>query len=50
MTKSDQLAQVAQKVLDDPVLLRKLSDRVYELMQEELLNQQERQGTWRRRL
>lgn len=36
------LAQFAQKVQDDPVLLRKLGRRVYELMQDDLLLQRER--------
>lgn len=36
------LAQFAQKVQDDPVLLRKLGRRVYELMQEDLMLQRER--------
>lgn len=42
--ESDQaeLSQLAAKVLEDPLLLRRLGDRVYELMQADLRNQQER--------
>lgn len=36
------LLQTASKVLNDPILLRQLSDRVYELMLEDLRYQRER--------
>ncbi|MEW6494900.1 MAG: hypothetical protein AB1589_20625 [Cyanobacteriota bacterium] len=36
------LLQTASKVLNDPLLLRQLSDRVYELMLEDLRYQRER--------
>lgn len=42
-----QLADAAGKVLQDPLRLRLLSDRVYELMQEDLRRQQERSGNYR---
>ncbi|HEY9667156.1 MAG TPA: hypothetical protein V6C91_10140 [Coleofasciculaceae cyanobacterium] len=34
--------KTAEQVLNDPLLLRRLSDRVYELMLEDLRNQRER--------
>lgn len=36
------LSKLAAKALEDPLLLQRLSDRVYELMQSDLRNQQER--------
>lgn len=36
------LLQTADKVLNDPILLRQLSDRVYELLLEDLRYQRER--------
>lgn len=41
------LANTAGKVLQDPLLLRRLSDQVYKLMQEDLRRQQERSGNYR---
>lgn len=35
------LDKLAEKILHDPLLLRKLSDRVYDLMQEEIRLQRE---------
>jgi hypothetical protein len=42
--------KLADKILHDPLLLRKLCDRVYDLMLEELQIQRERAGTYRRNL
>jgi hypothetical protein len=44
----EQMKNIAEKVLQDQILLRKLCDRIYELMNEELRNQQERKSNyWR---
>lgn len=44
------LVQLATEVLDSPTLLRKLSDRVYALLQAELRYQRDRSGSLYRRL
>ncbi|MEQ8462696.1 hypothetical protein [Coleofasciculus sp. E2-BRE-01] len=44
------LLKLAAKVSQDPLLLRKLSDRVYQLMQEDLRKQRERYKNYRRLL
>lgn len=47
--KQDELeaiAKTAGDVLRDPILLRTLSDRVYELMRDDLRMQQERNGIY----
>ncbi len=36
------------KILQDPILLQKLADKVYELMLDDLRQQQELLGTYRR--
>lgn len=42
------LSQAAAALLKDPVLLRKLGDRVFELLQEDVRNQRDRLGSsWR---
>ncbi|NET59608.1 MAG: hypothetical protein F6K47_26705 [Symploca sp. SIO2E6] len=41
--------QLAAKVLEDPLLLRSLSEQVYELMLLDLEQQLERSRTYRRR-
>ncbi len=46
--KKDEIAQLIDQVILDPILLRKLSDRVYELMLEELRNNCDRAGNYRR--
>ena len=46
-TKKDEIAQLIDKVIFDPILLRKLGDRVYELMIEDLRNQRDRTGNYR---
>jgi hypothetical protein len=45
--KKDEMAQLIDKVLVDPILMRKLSDRVYELMLEDLRNTRDRTGNYR---
>ncbi|NER84563.1 MAG: hypothetical protein F6K42_34590 [Leptolyngbya sp. SIO1D8] len=44
------LVQLATEVLDSPALLRKVSDRVYALLQAELRYQRDRSGSFYRRL
>ena len=44
MNDLEQMNKLSEKILNDPVLLRQLSDRVYELMREELRNQRDRLG------
>ena len=48
MTDREQVSQLAEQVLSDVLLLRRLSDRIYELMQEEIRNQRDRLGGGRR--
>lgn len=36
------LSRLAARVLEDPLMLQQLSDRVYDLMREDLLRQRER--------
>ena len=55
MTTSNQpdqaaLVQLAVNVLESPVLLHKVSDRVYALFQSELRYQRDRSGPFYRRL
>ncbi len=45
--KKDEMAQLIDKVIVDPILMRKLSDRVYELMLEDLRNTRDRAGNYR---
>lgn len=42
------IKKLASKILRDPLLLRKLSDRVYELMLEDINRQKERSNNYRR--
>ena len=42
MSEKDLEAKLIEKVTNDPMLLRKLCDRVYELMKEDLRNQRDR--------
>lgn len=42
------VSKLIDKILLDPMLLRKLSDRVYEVMQEDLRKQRERSGDYKR--
>lgn len=48
MNDQDVLSQIAEQILNDAVLLRRLSDRVYELLKEETENQRDRLGRGRR--
>ena len=43
-----QMAKLANKIINDPILLRKLGDRIYELLQEDVNNQSDRNGQPRR--
>ncbi|NEQ32275.1 MAG: hypothetical protein F6K04_14950 [Leptolyngbya sp. SIO4C5] len=49
MTEVKQLSKLAETILQDPILLRKLGDRIFELMQEDIRNQRDRAGYSRRR-
>ncbi|GET42723.1 hypothetical protein [Microseira wollei] len=49
MTKKDEMGKLIDKVILDPVWLRRLSDRVYELMVEDMRNQSDRKGNRRMR-
>lgn len=40
------ITKIAGKVLHDPLLMRQVSDRIYELMLEDLRRQQERSGNF----
>ncbi|WP_168186696.1 hypothetical protein [Hydrocoleum sp. CS-953] len=42
MSEKDLEDKLIEKIINDPILLRKLCDRVYQLMQEDIRNQQER--------
>ncbi|MEM7794742.1 MAG: hypothetical protein AAF579_09845 [Cyanobacteria bacterium P01_C01_bin.118] len=42
MPQQDKLAGLAAQVLDDPIMFRKLCDRVHELLQADLRYQRER--------
>jgi hypothetical protein len=48
MAKQDETNGLIDRVLFDPTLLQKLSDKVYELMLEDLRNQRDRTGNFRR--
>jgi hypothetical protein len=45
--KKDEMAQLIDKVIVDPMLMRKLSDIVYKLMLEDLRNTRDRAGNYR---
>jgi hypothetical protein len=49
MSKKDEMAKLIDKVILDPIWLRRLSDRVYALMVEDMRNQSERTGNRRMR-
>ena len=44
--KRDEIHQLIDRVILDPILLRRLSDRVYELILEDVRNQRDR-GNYR---
>jgi mRNA-degrading endonuclease RelE of RelBE toxin-antitoxin system len=48
MLDKQQLCKLIDKILQDPIQLQKLSDKVYELMKEDLQIQRERSGNYRR--
>ncbi|MEP6519833.1 hypothetical protein [Microcoleus vaginatus] len=48
--KKDEMVQLIDKVILDPMLMRKLSDRVYELMLEDLRNTRDRAGNYKGRV
>ncbi|MDX2241484.1 MAG: hypothetical protein NW224_12435 [Leptolyngbyaceae cyanobacterium bins.302] len=48
MSRPNKIVNLATQILDNPILLRKLSDRVYRLMEEEIRNQRDRVGKWRK--
>lgn len=48
MSDRSKIDRIAKQILDDPILLRKLSDRVYELMLEDWRNQRDRSSYPRR--
>lgn len=43
-----QLSQAAEAILQDPLLLRQLGDRIIELLQDDVRNQRDRTGYSRR--
>ncbi|MDJ0706130.1 MAG: hypothetical protein QNJ46_22895 [Leptolyngbyaceae cyanobacterium MO_188.B28] len=47
---TEELGKLAKEVLDDPIALQKLGDRVFELLEREIRSQQERSGASGRRL
>lgn len=48
-TDLEELARLAQQVLADPMAVQKLSDRVVELMRQDVRRQRERSGSYGRR-
>ncbi len=44
------LARLCETILKDPIALRRVRDRTYELLQEDIRNQRDRSGYARRRL
>ena len=48
MNKKNIISQLVCKVLEDKILMQKLSDLVYELMLEDLQNQRNYYGKYRR--
>ena len=44
-----QLSEIAAKMLDNPLQVRRLTERVYQLMQEDMQLQRERHGYYGRR-
>ena len=42
------IAKLAEKIVNDPILLRRLGERLYELLKEDARNQSERNGHSRR--
>ncbi len=50
MSDQDLENQLIEKITNDPILLRKICDKVYELMKEDLRNQRDRTCNYRRSL
>ncbi len=48
MTDNTGTLKLIDRLLRDPLLLRKLSDKVYELMVEDLRQQRDRSGNYKR--
>ncbi|MGD1702760.1 hypothetical protein [Dapis sp. BLCC M229] len=48
MSEKDLEGKLIEKIINDPILLRKLCDRIYKLMEEDIRNQQERICNYRR--
>lgn len=48
MSNPENISKLAEQVLKNPISLRKLCDRVYQLMQEDLRNQRDRAGNSRK--
>lgn len=48
MLEQKNLGKIIDKILQNPILLQKLSDKIYELMAEDLRIQRERSGNYGR--
>ena len=48
MTNQDDTNNLIEQAILDPILLQKLSDKVFELLLEDLRNQRSRTGNFRR--
>ncbi|MFB2891755.1 hypothetical protein ACE1CI_02310 [Aerosakkonemataceae cyanobacterium BLCC-F50] len=48
MVKENEFEELINKIIIDAILLRRLSDKVYKLMLEDLRNQRDRAGHFRR--
>ncbi len=48
MSDIEQLSKLAESAIGDPILLRKLCDRLVDMMREDMRNQKDRSGYSRR--
>ncbi len=48
MTDNTEISKLIDKVLRDPLLMRKISEKVYQLMVEDLRQQRDRSGNYKR--
>jgi hypothetical protein len=48
MSQNQEISKIATQILKEPISMRKLCDRVYQLMLEDLRNQRDRAGNARR--
>ncbi len=48
MTDNTEISKLIDKVLRDPLLMRKMSEKVYQLMVEDLRQQRDRSGNYKR--